>query len=106
MANPDQWVVDFAHELWPMAQVGPSEGIEDAALRIAAAIQAAFAEREARLVGALEVLRDLPIVENDNLDTLHLKGTPHTGPVVDYFFKIVRMVKQVADQALKDRTNG
>ena len=54
----------------------------------------------ARLREALRVLRDLPIVENDNPDTLRLDGVAHTGPAVDYFFRIVRKIKQVARQAL------
>lgn len=83
--NPEQWAVDFAHELWPMAQVGPSEGIEDAALRIAEAIQAAFAEREARLVVALE-----------RIATVDMGGG----------FLGAQACRKVASDALKDRTHG
>ena len=50
---------------------------------------------------ALRVLRDLPIVENNNPDALHLDGVVHTGPAVDYLFRIVRKVKEVARAALE-----
>lgn len=56
-----------------------------------------------RLREALVVLRDLPIVENDNPDTLHLDGSPHTGPVVDYLFRIIRKIKEVARAALEGK---
>ncbi len=60
----------------------------------------------ARLRRALTVLRNLPIVENDSPDTLHLDGAAHIGPVVDYLFRIVRKIKEVARAALQpeDRT--
>jgi regulator of replication initiation timing len=58
------------------------------------------AENE-RLREALRVLRDLPIVENDNANTLHLDGVAHTGPVVDWLFHFVRKIKKVSDAALE-----
>lgn len=98
--NPEQWAVDFAHKLWPMAQVGPSEGIEDAALRIASAIQAAFAEREARLVGALEGLLNMP----GDIDTTC------NPPEVQQLILAARLKAWAEARAtlaaLKDRTDG
>jgi hypothetical protein len=63
-------------------------------------IEALTAENE-RLRKALRVLRDLPIVENDNANTLHLDGATHTGPVVDWLFHFVRKIKEVSDRALE-----
>lgn len=59
-----------------------------------------------RLREALRVLRDLPIVENDSPDTLHIDGEPHTGPAVDFLFRVVRKIKLVASAALKEIDNG
>ena len=56
----------------------------------------------AKLREALAVLRDLPIVENDETDTLHLNGETHTGPVVDWLFYAVRKIKAVAEAALQE----
>jgi hypothetical protein len=63
-------------------------------------IETLTAEAE-RLREALRVLRDLPIVENDNANTLHLDGVAHTGPVVDWLFHFVRKIKKVSDAALE-----
>lgn len=60
----------------------------------------ALIDENARLREALELLRDLPIIENDGPDTLHIKGHAHTGPVVDYFFHAIRKIKEVARTAL------
>ena len=60
----------------------------------------ALVDENARLREALELLRDLPIIENDGPDTLHIKGHAHTGPVVDYFFHAIRKIKEVARAAL------
>ena len=50
---------------------------------------------------ALRLLRDLPIVENNNANTLHLDGATHTGPVVDWLFHFVRKIKEVSEAALE-----
>ena len=50
--NPEQWAVDLANEVAVAVIVNPSGSVTAAAL----AIQAAFAEREARLVEAAEGL--------------------------------------------------
>lgn len=71
------------------------ELLEDARACILALI-----DENARLREALELLRDLPIIENDGPDTLHIKGHAHTGPVVDYFFHAIRKIKEVARAAL------
>jgi hypothetical protein len=65
-------------------------------------IETLTAENE-RLREALRVLRDLPIVENDNANTLHLDGVAHTGPVVDWLFHFVRKIKKVSDAALEKK---
>lgn len=100
--NPEQWAVDFAHELWPVAQVGPSEGIEDAALRIAATIQAAFAEREARLVGAIQD-RDILIAE---LIAKAAVAVLFGGDEFWQRFHDEAIVARTTLAALKDRTHG
>lgn len=67
----------------------------------------ALIARVRELEEALAVLRDLPIVENDNPDTLHLDGEAHTGPAVDYLFRLVRKVKEIARRALaKQESNS
>jgi Lar family restriction alleviation protein len=58
--------------------------------------QSANAERVTALEKALTVLRNLPIVENDEPNTLHLKSEKHTGPAVDYLFHLICKVKEVA----------
>ena len=98
--NPEQWAADFAHELWPMAQVGPSEGIEDAALRIASAIQAAFAEQNARLVGALQAFTDCARYDPHMDGSSSFMGWRHSE---------LRRVEELARTtlaALKDRPHG
>jgi lipopolysaccharide biosynthesis protein len=60
----------------------------------------ALIDEKARLRAALELLRDLPIIENDGPDTLHIKGHAYTGPVVDYFFHTIRKIKEVARAVL------
>lgn len=104
--NPEQWAVDFAHELWPMAQVGPSEGIEDAALRIAEAIQAAFAERESRLVGALEDANTLLTKAVGDIVAYRIMANKRPDPSVtaEYIEAINAIDTTLA--ALKDRTHG
>lgn len=49
---------------------------------------------------ALGRLRDLPIEENDDPNTLHLNGEVYRGPVVDWTFSIIRKVKEIARAAL------
>jgi len=66
---------------------------------------AAKDEEIARLREALKVLQDLPIIENDKPNTLHLKGKEHTGEVVDYLFYVIRKVKEVARAALAGESN-
>lgn len=46
MDKPEQ----IAAELWPMAQLGPNEGIQDAIDRMAPTIQRAFEERQGQLI--------------------------------------------------------
>lgn len=70
----------------------------------AAIITTKLAELQARIERdrkALLVLANLPIVESDTPDTLHLDGVPHTGPAVDYLFRIIRKIKHVASEALE-----
>lgn len=60
-----------------------------------------MARENERLRNALTTLRDLPIVENDGPNVLHLlDGKSYEGPVVDWTFKIIRKVKEIAGQAL------
>lgn len=60
----------------------------------------ALIDEKARLRAALELLRDLPIIENDRPDTLRIKGHAYTGPVVDYFFHTIRKIKEVSRAVL------
>lgn len=50
--------------------------------------------------GALERLSNLPIDENDGPDILHLNGEALQGPAVDWTFKMVRKVKDIARATL------
>ena len=93
---------------WTVAHCGAGEETADlivevvnATPRLLDTIEALKADK-ARLREALVVLRDLPIVENDETDTLHLNGETHTGPVVDWLFYAVRKIKAVADAALQE----
>ncbi len=60
--------------------------------------------REAR--EALKVLCDLPIVENDAPNTLHLSSGSYQGPAVDWTFSIIRKVKEIAARAIRDEEKG
>lgn len=59
-----------------------------------------------RLRKALMVLRDLPIVENDNPDTLHIDGVAYQGPAVDFLFYFVRKTKMISRAALEGTSRG
>lgn len=88
--NPEQWAQDL---FWAALKAGDNNNYEAAY----AVIQAAFAEREARLVGALEEIRDLHGEINpsnyDHDDACELNR--------QFCYAIT-----VADAALKDRTHG
>ena len=94
--NPEQWadkVLDDVIVAW--IEHGHSAGIE--------AIQAAFTEREARLVGAItstNAMACTPNTDGSHKITLHY---PDTGTAMAAF---VQLSDIADDAALKDRTHG
>lgn len=99
--NPEQWAV----ELWRKAcydyggmSIEGGWGERNAAL----AIQAAFAEREARLVGAItstNAMACTPDSDGSHKITLHY---PDTNTAMAAFVQL----SDVADGGMKDRTHG
>lgn len=90
--NPEQW----AEDLYVQTQL--LTGLE----AIALAIQAAFAEREARLVGAItssNAMACTPDGDGSHKITLHY---PDTNTAMAAFVQI----SDVADGGMKDRTHG
>ena len=92
--NPEQWAVELATSL--PAWFADFDGI-------ALAIQAAFAEREARLVGAItstNAMACTPDGDGSHKITLHY---PDTNTAMAAFVQL----SDIADSAaLKDRTHG
>ena len=91
--NPEQWAVELATSL--PAWFADFDGI-------ALAIQAAFAEREARLVGAItssNAMACTPDGDGSHKITLHY---PDTATAMAAFVQL----SDVADGGMKDRTHG
>ena len=91
--NPEQWAVELATSL--PAWFADFDGI-------ALTIQAAFAEREARLVGAItssNAMACTPDGDGSHKITLHY---PDTATAMAAFVQL----SDVADGGMKDRTHG
>jgi len=99
--NPEQWAV----ELWRKAchdYGGASIDDSPAEWRAVMVIQAAFAEREARLVGAItsaDAIVCTPNTDGSHKITLHY---PDTSTAMAAFVQL----SDVADGGMKDRTHG
>ncbi len=93
--NPEQWARDVLHGVMT---IWGTHGTNAAAL----AIQAAFAEREARLVGAItstNAMACTPDGDGSHKITLHY---PDTSTAMAAFVQL----SDVADGGMKDRTHG
>ena len=98
--NPDQWAV----ELWRDAnnEWFDARDAETGTAAAIAFIQAAFAEREARLVGAItstNAMACTPDGDGSHKITLHY---PDTNTAMAAFVQL----SDIADGGMKDRTHG
>ena len=96
--NPEQWAVEF----WEVAfQAACTDRPHDHTAAVLT-IQAAFAEREARFVGAItssNAMACTPDGDGSHKITLHY---PDTGTAIAAFVRL----SDVADGGMKDRTHG
>ncbi len=96
--NPEQWAV----ELWEAAFQAACTDRPHDHTAAALAIQSAFAEREARLVGAItstNAMACTPDGDGSHKITLHY---PDTATAMAAFVQL----SDVADGGMKDRTHG
>lgn len=107
--NPEQWAMDLWKAAFAKAYIARPTNHEGAA----ALIQAAFAEREARLVESLRHVTDCLVVELGNLanedetddaDLQGILGSKYARQVIAARLRIRQARATLA--ALKDRTHG
>ena len=99
--NPEQWAVELWRKVCHDYGGASIEG-SPAEWRAALTIQAAFAEREARLVGAItssNAMACTPDGDGSHKITLHY---PDTATAMAAFVQL----SDVADGGMKDRTHG
>ena len=102
--NPEQWALDLLADIIDIGGLGgpclETDCVECG--RVALKIQAAFAEREARLVGAItstNAMACTPDGDGSHKITLHY---PDTATAMAAFVQL----SDVADGGMKDRTHG
>ena len=102
--EPEQWALDLLTDIIDIGGLGgpclETDCVECG--RVALKIQAAFAEREARLVGAItstNAMACTPDGDGSHKITLHY---PDTNTAMAAFVQL----SDVADCGMKDRTNG
>lgn len=102
--NPEQWALDLLTDIIDIGGLGGPCSEADCVEcgKVALKIQAAFAEREARLVGAItstNAMACTPDGDGSHKITLHY---PDTATAMAAFVQL----SDVADCGMKDRTHG